>query len=175
MSVSVNDKAAKRLLYQVARANRDYINAARRTARASARDKLLGAVRSLIQVRSRGQFEHIPLLTRSVKIKTSKSVAYPGVNIYIDGPDVPVGQGKARRFWELADYAYLVFFGNYRTKPRRRRDRGRSATGNVRGLFNWPFSPFKSVYQSHGQGARDHMIQLMVTEVQKVIAKYAQK
>lgn len=114
-----------------------------------------------------GQYEHIHIIKRNVKVVNSKSRTNPGVNIYIKGPDVPVGQGKHRRFWKLTPYALLVFKGNYKS-PGRPTKSGKKR-GNVKGTN--PENLFEVVANTHGSNAIDLVVQHFVPELEKVIAK----
>ena len=81
--------------------SRNQKNIIRRVARKGG-NVLKDEVKRLIPQRE--DFEHVSYIRRSVKVLTSKSRIRPGVNVYTKGSDVPVGQGKSRRFWKLSSY-----------------------------------------------------------------------
>lgn len=116
---------------------------------------------------SSDKFEHTIYLRRSVKVQTSKSRFRPGVNVIIKGGDVPVGQGRSRRFWKLRSYANLVFFGNYKT-PNRPDGRGKKH-GNVRGITG--YNPFSLARLNKGNRAMIVMKKNLLPEIQKEFTK----
>lgn len=114
-------------------------------------------------------FEHLNLFKRAIKVVTAKSWRkYPGVNILVKGPDVPVGQGESRRFWKMAGYAYLVLFGNYQT-PNRPTRRGGQSRGNVEGIGKGNI--FSEVYNRSGGRALNNFANNLVEEIKKEIHK----
>lgn len=115
-----------------------------------------------------GTFEHIGRVKRGVKVFNSKNRKSPGVNIYIKGPDVPVGQGKNRRFWKLSSYSVLVMKGNYRN-PGRKTKQGKRR-GDVKGTQQG-VNPFLRAVRTQGNRAMNATNIHMVTEVKKEIAK----
>lgn len=118
-------------------------------------------------INNTGTFEHIGMIKRSVKVVNTKSRRQAGVNVFIKGPDVPVGTGKHRRFWKLSSYSKLVFKGNYKS-PGRKTKSG-SNRGNVKGTN--PNNIFDNVKKSHGGKALEVVKSAMVMEVRKEIAK----
>ena len=118
--------------------------------------------------RSGKKYEHIDRIKKSVKTLTSKSRLRPGVNIYIKGPDVPVGQGKSRRFWKMSSYSNLVLFGNHNTSPRKKKSTKKS-TGNVRGIAE--FNPFKKAYNLKKEQASRAVVNALMPEIKKEIDK----
>ena len=130
---------------------------------------LKGAVKS--EINDNGDFQHIDKIKRGVKVVTSKSRSNPGVNVVVKGSDVPVGQGRTRRFWELADYAYLVFFGNYKTKNRPTRGSGKR--GDVDGTNE--NNPFLQSSNRVGRTAMKEVVKNLIPEIQKEIKKLKRK
>ena len=118
-------------------------------------------------------YEHLNILKRSIKVFSSKAYKlYPGAHVTIKGPDVPVGRGSNRRFWELADYAYLVLFGNYMT-PKRPTKRGGKEKGNVKGIEKGNI--FRVVQDKYGTKAIGIFMIELGKEIEKEIAKRAIK
>lgn len=115
----------------------------------------------------RENFEHEIYLRRSVKVQTSRSRKRPGVNVVIKGGDVPVGQGKSRRFWKLRSYANLVFYGNYKT--RNRPDSKGKKHGNVRGITG--YNPFELAALNKGRRALIVMRKNLIPEIKKEYSK----
>ena len=115
------------------------------------------------QIPSRNTFEHVDFIRKNVKVSTSKSRLRPGVNVYTKGGDVPVGQGKSRRFWKLQSYQNLVFFGNFKTPGRKRN--GSPNRGNVKGITG--FNPYKLAILNKGNRALIVMSKSLSVELQK--------
>lgn len=119
------------------------------------------------QIPARENFEHVAYIRRSVKVQTSKSRYRPGVNVIIKGGDVPVGQGKSRRFWKLRPYADLALYGNYKT--RNRPDKRGKKHGNVRGITG--YNPFEIARLNKGNRALIVMSKSLIPEIQKEFKK----
>lgn len=116
---------------------------------------------------NRGNFEHEIYLRRSIKVQTSKSRYRPGVNVIVKGGDVPVGQGKSRRFWKLRSYANLVFYGNFKTQNRY--DKKGRKHGNVRGITG--YNPFSLAKANRGNRALIVMKKNLLPEIKKEFIK----
>jgi len=125
-----------------------------------------------VLIPSRNTFEHIPFIRRNVKVTTSKSKFRPGVNVYTKGGEVPVGQGKSRRFWKLQSYQNLVFFGNFKTPNRRRGGKGPNR-GNVRGITG--FNPYTQAVLNKGSRALIVMSKNLSKEIQKEYDKLSRR
>lgn len=123
------------------------------------------------QIPSRNTFEHVDFIRRNVKVTTSKSKIRPGVNVFTKGGDVPVGQGKSRRWWKLQSYQNLVFFGNYKTPGRRRK--GSPNRGNVKGITG--YNPYRLAFLNKGNKALLVMSNNMIKEIQKEYNKLSRR
>ena len=171
MSTIIDDTAVIKTLSLLSKNldSRGYKNATTRAARKGG-NVLKNEIRSKIP--DTGGFEHIGTIKRNVKVTNSKaSNRYPGVNVLIKGTDVQVGQGKSRRFWKLANYAYLVLFGNYRTLNRIKG--GSKSKGNVEGITNT--NVFREVEKSHGSKALNIFIDNLIPQLRKQISKSVRK
>lgn len=123
---------------------------------------------------SSNKFEHVRYIRSSVKTVTSKSRFRPGVNVIIKGDDVPVGQGKSRRFWKARSYAELIFRGNYKTKNRPHKTGRRKGVGqgNVTGITNSnSFNPFYQASINKGRRATIVMGKSLLPEIKKEFLK----
>ena len=116
-----------------------------------------------------GPYEHLHRIRRNIKVKSSRSRNNPGVYMVIDGRDVPVGQGRSRRFWTLRSYSYLIAHGNYKTPDRRTRGKGRR--GNVEGIGNF----MEDAAISKGRQARQKAIDYIIPAMEKRMKRYGAK
>jgi hypothetical protein len=123
------------------------------------------------EINDNGDFEHIDKIKRGVKVVTSKSKSNPGVNVIVKGSDVPVGQGRTRRFWNLSAYSVLVFFGNKKTKNRP--TKGNGNRGDVDGTNE--DNPFLQASNSRGGLAMKEVVKNLIPEIQKEIKKLKRK
>lgn len=115
------------------------------------------------------KYEHIGLIKRNVKVFKTRSRTSGGINVFIKGVDVQVGQGRTRRFWRLSSYSMLVQFGNLRSRPRRIKTgvfKGKSR-GNVSGIVNRNI--FKEAVKTHGATALRAVSQRYSSKLQQEI------
>jgi hypothetical protein len=91
--------------------------------------------------------------------------------VFTKGGDVPVGQGKSRRFWRLQAYQKLVFFGNYKTPGRRKN--GSPNRGNVKGITG--YNPYKLATLNKGNKALLVMSNNLIKEIQKEYDKLSRR
>lgn len=167
MSTIIDDSAVRQTLIDLERglSSTEHRRAVNRAARKGA-NILKNYLRNMLP--DDGPFEHINIIKRAIRVTPSKAWRkYPGANVLIKGPDVPVGQGASRRFWELADYAYLVLYGNYKTKDRPTKSGDKK--GNVKGLNKGNI--FQVVKDQYGDQAIELFMTELVKEVEKELAK----
>lgn len=177
MSVYVDDSAVLKTLSNLEKqiSSRGHKNAVQRAARPAAnlvkneiRGEISSAAKRAVKHNPKGPYEHIPKVKSSVKVLRAKTyLKYIGVNVTIKGPEVPVGQGRTRRFWHIKGYAYLVFFGNYR-KDRLTRG-GKVDKGDVEGIFSK--NPFVKAVDQHGQQAITMFVNDLKRELDREIEK----
>lgn len=91
-----------------------------RPARAAAKSYLLSQAETFKNERG---FSKLRFVAKNIRILPSKNKRNPGVNLYVKGNDLPVGN----RFWKLYGYSRLLAFGSA--------DRVTRGTGAKRGIF----------------------------------------
>ena len=138
-------------------------NVYRRALRKAAREELIPAARA--GVPSEGNFEHMSRVRRGITIRNLRDKVNPGVIVVVKGRDVPVGQGRSRRFWNLRGYAYLVAHGNYKTPDRMTRGKGRR--GDVEGIGNF----MDDARRRKGNAALAKGVKYLIPEIDKEIRK----
>lgn len=142
-------------------------NVTRRALRKAAREVLVPDVRGRIPTSDDiAGFEHMARIKRGVVIRNLRDKKDPGVAVVIKGRDVPVGQGKSRRFWNLRAYSYLVAHGNYQTPDRPTRTK-KQRRGDVDGIGNF----MSETQKSKGLSAINKGVANMIPEIDKEIRK----
>ena len=164
--IIIGDKKITNILRQLPK--RIERNVYRKALREAAKEVLVPEVRRRIPSSDdQAGFEHMSRIRRNVKALNSKSRKNHGVFVVVRGRDVPVGQGKSRRFWGLAEYFYLVSHGNYKTPNRP--TKGKGSRGDVEGIGN----PMKEARQAKGRTAlavaKRKLIPAIDKEIQKLI------
>ena len=169
MSTYIDDKSVIRTLNTLSKNlnSREYKNATLRAARKGG-NILKKELRSDIPDSTR--YEHVGYLKRHLRVVNARTFKkYIGVNVMFKGNDIQVGQGKTRRFWKLADYAYLVLFGNYRSPKRSKGKSNAKGRGNVKGIVN--NNIFRSVESQNGNKAKKTFIDNLLPQLRKQISK----
>jgi hypothetical protein len=77
-------------------------------------------------------FSKALFVAKAVKEKVNKKRQAPGAKVWVDGPDIPVGDRK----WALRGYAKLLGSGSYQVSSRKTRKSG-SNRGSVAGFGNY--------------------------------------
>jgi len=109
------------------------------------------------------RFPFVSQIKRAVVVKNSKTFRkYPGVNVTVKKTEAPVSPGKGRSWWDVRGYAFLVFFGNYKSP-------GRSGRGDVKGIT--PRNVFETVEDHNGTQALKLVADHFIIEVKKEIDK----
>lgn len=139
--------------------------------RKAAKAVLLEAVRSKFK---NEKFEHIDVIKRSIKVVDSKSTRWPGVNVVVKGPDVPINHPQpSGRFWKLKSYIYLVLFGNYNKDRITKKGIQR---GDVKGQSpNKNSTPFLEAKNEKGGTAMTMAVRNLIPEIEAKMKRLAAK
>lgn len=106
-------------------------------------------------------FSKLRYIAKNIRIVTSKNRRFPGVNMYVKGNDLPVGD----RFWSISGYAALLAFGS----------EARAGRGIFRGFENYIQEGYKrtksEVRKLFFSGIRKELNKA----VQRVVIRYGKR